>query len=60
MDCTICRFPAELDDVALGDLNTRFICVRCFNRTAESEKPMPKPLRRLFEQALSGIEETAA
>jgi hypothetical protein len=59
MECKICRFPAELDDVALGEITTRFVCLRCFHNVAETGKPLSKQLRRLIEEALVGVEEAA-
>jgi len=59
MECKICRFPAELDDVALGELSTRFVCLRCFHNVAETGKPPSKQLRRLIEEALAEVEEAA-
>jgi hypothetical protein len=57
--CRMCHFPAELDDVAVGDIAGRFICLRCFHAVAESAKPLPKQLRRMIEEALAGVEEAA-
>jgi hypothetical protein len=59
MDCKICRFPAELDDVALGDIGSRYVCLRCFHNVAETAKPLPKELRRMIVEALSEVEEAA-
>ena len=59
MECKICRFPAELDDVALGDITSRFVCLRCFHTVAETTKPLSKQLRRLIEEALAEVEEAA-
>jgi hypothetical protein len=59
MECKICRFPAELDDVALGDINGRFVCLRCFHHVAETSKPLSKQLRRMIQEALAEMEEAA-
>lgn len=59
MECKICRFPAELDDVALGEISSRFVCLRCFHNVAETAKPLSKQLRRLIEEALAEVEEAA-
>ncbi len=43
--CRICRFDAELDDVAVPGAGPRCICVRCFARETGTAKRMPKGLR---------------
>jgi hypothetical protein len=43
--CLICRFDAELDDVALRRGGPRCICLRCYTRETGTEKRMPKGLR---------------
>ena len=59
MECKICHFPAELDDVALGEITTRFVCLRCFHNVAETAKSPSKQLRRMIEEALAEVEEAA-
>ncbi len=54
--CTICRFETELDDVVLGGRTGRCVCLRCFARETESERPMPKALRREIVAALADVE----
>ena len=58
--CSLCRWPTELDDIALGDVSGRFVCLRCFHNIAESAKPLSKKLRRLIEDALAEVDEPAA
>jgi hypothetical protein len=43
--CWICRFDAELDDVAVPGDGPRCICIRCFARETGTTKRMPKALR---------------
>lgn len=54
--CVICRFPVDLDDVALPGRNGRCICLRCYARETGTAHPMPKPLQReiITTLALSG------
>ncbi|MER3419982.1 MAG: hypothetical protein C4290_05425 [Chloroflexota bacterium] len=58
--CTICRFQAELDDVAVPGTAERGICLRCFARTTGSEKRMPRTLRRELGALLAALESQAA
>ena len=51
--CCLCRFDAELDDVAVLRGATGCVCVRCFARETENVHPMPKALRRDIELALA-------
>ncbi len=54
--CTICRFATELDDVVLTGGAGRCVCLRCFARETDAERPMPKALRRELIAALAAIE----
>ncbi len=53
--CTICRFTAELDDIAVSTAPGRCICLRCFGRETGSARPMPKALRRELIATLATI-----
>lgn len=51
--CIICHFEPDLDDVAVSIAGGRWlICVRCINREAHDEKPMPPRLRREVEAVM--------
>jgi hypothetical protein len=54
--CIICRFDTELDDIVTEGTNWRCICLRCFVRETDNQRPMPKSLRRELIVALSQIE----
>jgi hypothetical protein len=58
--CTICRFEAELDDVAVPGPIGRGICLRCFAREIGSEKRMPRALRQELTDLLASLESQAA
>ena len=51
--CRICRFDAELDDVAVRTAGPHCICIRCFARETGFARPMPKALRRQVIAALA-------
>jgi hypothetical protein len=51
--CSICRFETELDDVAVPGGAGRCICLRCYARTTETARPMPKALQRELSAALA-------
>ena len=51
MLCTLCHFETELDDVVVAQDGGRCICLRCFSRETDSERPMSVELRR----ALSAV-----
>jgi hypothetical protein len=51
--CVICWFPVELDDVAVGRGVAGCVCLRCFARVTETERPMPAALRRALIDALA-------
>jgi ribosomal protein L40E len=53
--CLICRFDAELDDVAVRGSGPRCICIRCFARETGTAKWMPKSLRSQLHAALAAI-----
>ena len=44
--CVICRWDVEFDDVEIGGANGSCVCIRCYARLVEIEKPMPKELRK--------------
>jgi hypothetical protein len=54
--CTICHFPTEMDDVALGGTTGRCICLRCYTRETNNTKLMTKGLRRELTATLATIE----
>ena len=51
--CRICRFAAELDDIALAQADGRCICLRCYARETGTQRPMPKALRRQLTSLLA-------
>ncbi len=54
--CTICHFETELDDVAVATATGYCICLRCFTRETDTERPMPKALRREIIAALATLD----
>jgi acyl-CoA thioesterase FadM len=56
--CILCHFATELDDVALTLAVVGTICMRCFDRETESQRPMPKALRRQLEATLALVDAT--
>ncbi len=53
--CIICHFGTTLDDTVVAGRNGRCICLRCYVRETDSERPMTSSLRRDLATALSGI-----
>ena len=58
MTCRMCRFDAELDDIALRGERGWCICLRCYGRETDSARAMPKPLQQQLSALLA--EHTAA
>jgi acyl-CoA thioesterase FadM len=58
MICILCHFATERDDVALTLAASGTICLRCFDRETESQRPMPKALRRQLEATLALVDAT--
>jgi hypothetical protein len=56
LTCIICRFDTELDDAVAPGATGRCVCLRCFHRETDSERPMPHELRRAIIAALAQIE----
>jgi hypothetical protein len=56
MFCVICRFAVELDDAVVPTSNGTCICVRCFARESESEKPVDRTLKASIETVLAEME----
>jgi recombinational DNA repair protein (RecF pathway) len=44
--CVVCHWHVELDDVQIAGSHGGCVCIRCYARLVENEKPMPKHLRR--------------
>jgi hypothetical protein len=44
--CVVCRWEVELDDVEVNGSHGGCVCIRCYSRLVENEKPMPKDLRK--------------
>jgi hypothetical protein len=57
--CIICHFEAELDDVAATATSGRCVCLRCYARVTDTERPMPKTLRRAVRMMLEDSEQSA-
>ncbi len=51
--CRLCKYPAELDDIALGLAAGRYICLRCYTRELETTLSIPHRLRLDVERALN-------
>jgi len=56
MTCIICHFETELDDIVVAGAGGQCICLRCYARETNSERPMPKELRREIIAALATLE----
>lgn len=54
--CILCAFETELDDVIVASSSGRCICLRCYTKETNSQKPMTKGLRRELTAALATIE----
>lgn len=54
--CIICRFETEIDDIAVEGTAGHVICIRCYARETQTERPMPKALRYAITTALNEIE----
>jgi hypothetical protein len=50
--CILCRFAVEPDDAVTPTPSGQCICLRCFARETDSERVMPKELRRELMLAL--------
>ncbi len=44
--CVICRFDVQLDDAVAPTAGGHCVCLRCFARETESERPMDKDFRQ--------------
>jgi hypothetical protein len=53
--CIICHFSVPLDDTVVAGRNGRCICLRCYVRETESDRPMTPSLRKDLDLALSSI-----
>jgi hypothetical protein len=53
--CAVCRFLVELDDVVVRNRCGLCICLRCYLRLVEKEKPMPAWLRGALVEVLAAI-----
>ncbi len=53
--CIICHFDAELDDVAVLGGARSCVCLRCYSRETNSDRPMPRRLRQDLISTLAGI-----
>jgi hypothetical protein len=42
--CFLCRFSVPLDDTLVTTAKGGCICLACYLRTVEDEKPLPKDL----------------
>ena len=52
--CIICRFLIELDDVIAPPAAGRCVCLRCYLRVTETEKPLPFDLFRELRAVPAG------
>jgi hypothetical protein len=55
--CVICKFEVQLDDAVAPTAGGHCVCLRCFVRETESERPMDKGYR---QSILAVLTETAA
>lgn len=53
--CVICRFDVQFDDVAVPGGHGGCICVHCYRRETQTEKPMDKQLRKQLIETLAGV-----
>jgi hypothetical protein len=54
--CILCAFETELDDAVIVAGTGRCVCLRCFLRETNNEKPMDKHLRRELVATLAAID----
>jgi hypothetical protein len=54
--CILCAFDTELDDAVVTSSTGRCICLRCYARETNNQKPMTKRLRRELAAALDTIQ----
>ena len=57
--CVICHFDVQFDDVAVPAAHheaAQCICVKCYRRETDSEKPMDKRLRGQLMQTLDAMD----
>lgn len=52
--CVLCRFGVWLDDAICATASGKCVCVRCFWREVEDERPFPMWLRREVAAAMAG------
>lgn len=54
--CILCNFGTEVDDAVVSSSGGRCICLRCFTRETNTQKPMAHALRRDLQAALATID----
>lgn len=53
--CVICHFEVSPDDACCPTSDGLCVCVRCYARTTETERPIAKNFRREIEYILSDV-----
>jgi hypothetical protein len=53
--CILCRFAQPLDDVVLRRGTAGCVCLGCFTRATNSDRPMPKALRQQLATVLAAL-----
>jgi hypothetical protein len=54
--CSICRFATALDDVQVRGVGGFCVCLRCYARETNTDRPMPRALRRALSALLTESE----
>ena len=52
--CILCNFDTEVDDAVVSSRG-RCICLRCYSRETDTQKPMTNALRREVAATLAAI-----
>jgi len=55
--CRLCKFDVERDDEVIHFPSGHCLCLRCFHREVDDEKPMPLEVRRSTEAAVKDAEQ---
>ena len=53
--CLICKFAVPLDDAVCPTERGTCVCVACYHRETESDKPMGKALRKALQQTVDSL-----
>ena len=57
--CRVCQFEMVLDDTAIESITGKPVCLRCYARLTNTERPMPRLLREQLAACVAEIESQA-